>query len=107
MLGIASWTPTAAIPDASAGTPPPLCQRDEVLRIVDRTVRGWNLYNRMVQGTEVEIPTGFANSVICHATMTSIVYEQTSRGWVTRPSQETRRYDVQVVANRLFVQVPP
>lgn len=83
-----------------------LCQRDEVLRIVDRTVRSWNVYNRMIEGSAVETPTGGANVVICHATMTSVAYEATPEGWIPRSYQELRRYDVQVVGNRLFVQVP-
>lgn len=92
---------------ACAGTAPTLlCQREEVLRIVDRTVRGWNVYNRMVDGTALETPTGAANAVICHATMTGVGYEATAEGWVARPHQELRRYDVQVVGNRVFVQVP-
>ncbi|WP_458094222.1 hypothetical protein [Roseomonas sp. WA12] len=99
---------TVAIgPEVRAGTPTLLCQRDEVLRIVDRTVRRWNLYNRIVDGSAVETPTTVSNAVICHATMTSVAYELTPEGWLPRPVQELRRFDVQVVGNRLFVQVPP
>lgn len=96
------------LPPARADAMPPLlCQRDEVLRIVDRTVKGWNLYNRILDGTAVETPTTVANAVICHATMRSVVYEATPEGWVPRRAEVLRRYDVQVVGNRLFVQVQP
>lgn len=99
----AVWTGDAA----RAGTMPTLlCQREEVLRVVERTVRGWSVYNRMVGGTALETPTAAANAVICHATMTGVAYEPTPGGWVPRSYQETRRYDVQVVGNRIFVQVP-
>lgn len=92
---------------ARASTMPTLlCQREEVLQIVERTVRAWNVYNRMVDGTALETPTAVANAVICHATMMGIAYEPIPGGWVPRPYQENRRYDVQVVGNRVFVQVP-
>lgn len=86
---------------------PLLCGREEVIRIVDRTVRGWNAYNRILADTAAEAPTTAADSVVCHATMATIGYERMPEGWVARPVQEVRRYDVQIVRNRLFVQVPP
>ncbi|MBP0494945.1 hypothetical protein [Roseomonas indoligenes] len=96
----------AAAPEASA-TPSLLCGRDEVIRIVARTVRQWNQYNRIVDGSAVEAPTDRANAVICYATMTSVGYELTPEGWIPRRHEELRRYDVQVLANRLYVQVQP
>ncbi|MFC7739016.1 hypothetical protein ACFQX4_25250 [Roseomonas sp. GCM10028921] len=96
----------AGLPGAQAGTPTLLCQRDEVLRIVDRTVRRWNIYNRIVDGSAVETPTAVSNAVICHVTMTSVAYELTPGGWLPRHLKELRRFNVQVVGNRLFVQVP-
>lgn len=104
ILGIAAGSPLAVRADA---LPALLCQRDEVLRIVDRTVRSWNLYNRILYGTVIESPTTMANAVVCHATMQSVAYEATLEGWVPRVSEGPRRYDVQVLGNRLFVQVSP
>lgn len=87
--------------------PQPLCQRAEVLQEVGRVVRTWNTYNAIDEYSVNEAPTGSGNSVVCHVAMTSLAYVPTGTGWQPTPYRESRRYDVQVVGNRFFVQVPP
>ncbi len=99
--------PLVVAPAAAAGMPALLCERDEVLRIVERTVRGWNRYNRILEDTVGEGPTTAANAVTCEITVTGIGYVLTDGGWVPRPTAERRRYEVRIIANRLHVQVPP
>lgn len=106
IAALAAWGAVPAAPARADILPTLLCGRDDVLRIVERTVRGWNAYNRIEGEGAVETPTAVPNSVICHATMTSVAYELTPAGWIPRTSRDLRRYDVQIVGNRLFVQVP-
>lgn len=83
-----------------------LCTRPEVLQEVGRTVRQWNTYNTIDEVGIEEAPTGRANAVVCHTTMRSIGYQQFPTGWRAVPTRERRRFDVQVVGHRFFVQVP-
>lgn len=89
-------------PAAQAGTVL-LCERPEVLRIFDRTVREWNIYNRVVEGSVREAPTPVANAVTCDVTVSTVGYVPTPAGWAPRTAYETRRFAVQVTGRRVLV----
>lgn len=83
-----------------------LCARPEVLQEVGRTVKQWNIYNEIVESSVQEQPTTRANAVVCHVTLRSLGYVPSPSGPRPVPVDQLQRFDLQVIGNRFFVQVP-
>ena len=95
------------LPGQGCTAPQALCERQEILAEVGRIVRIGNIYNAIHPNTVAEGPTTRPNSVVCSIVVTSVGYVPTAAGWVPKPTQETRRYNVSVADNRFSVAVLP